>query len=37
MYKKLADKLTEKSEVIDEYIKSYRFSENMDLITDLLF
>jgi len=36
-YKKLADKLTEHEKEIDENLKGYRFADNMDLITDILF
>ena len=35
--KKLADKLSLQSKVIDENLKGYRFAENMNLIMDLLF
>jgi len=36
-YKHFADKLTEKSVIIDENLKGYRFAENMDLISDIIF
>jgi xylose isomerase len=36
-YKKLADKLTEKSDVIDANLKGFKFAENMDLISDIVF
>ncbi len=36
-YKELADKLTEKAEIIDSNLKSYKFAENMSLIKDLVF
>ena len=36
-FKELADKLTEKSKLIDENLKGYKFSDNMNLITDILF
>jgi len=35
--KKLADRLTLQSKVIDENLKEYRFTENMNLIMDMLF
>ncbi len=35
--KQLADKLTKYSKVIDENLMNYRFSDNMDLIMDLIF
>ncbi len=37
MYKKLADKLIEHSEEIDNNLQGYRFADNMDLITNILF
>lgn len=36
-YKRLADKLSEKSTIIDENLKGYRFADNMDLISDIVF
>jgi xylose isomerase len=36
-YKEIADKLSEKSAIIDANMKSYRFAENMNLIKDLIF
>jgi xylose isomerase len=35
--KELADKLAKHSKTIDENFRGYRFADNMDLITDLLF
>ena len=36
-YKEIADKLSEKSAIIDANMKSYSFAENMSLIKDLIF
>jgi hypothetical protein len=36
-YKEIADKLSEKSAIIDANMKSYRFAENMSLIKDIIF
>lgn len=36
-YKELADKLSEHSEEIDKNLKGYRFVDNMNLMTDILF
>lgn len=36
-YKRLADKLSKESAVIDENLKGYRFADNMDLISDIVF
>jgi xylose isomerase len=37
LYERLAEKLCAKSAVIEENLKGYRFADNMDLITDILF
>ena len=37
LYKKLADKLSSHEKEIDSNLKGYRFADNMDLITDILF
>jgi len=37
LYKKLSDRLSEKSAVIDANLKGYRFADNMELIKELLF
>lgn len=36
-YKEMADKLLKHEKEIDENLKGYRFADNMDMITDLLF
>jgi len=36
-YKALADKLSEKADVIDENMQGYDFADNMNLITEILF
>ena len=36
-YKELADRLMKNEKEIDENLKSYRFADNMDMITDILF
>ncbi len=36
-YKEMADKLMKYEKEIDENLKGYRFADNMDMITDLLF
>jgi xylose isomerase len=36
-YEDLAERLLPKSEEIESNLKSYRFADNMDLISDLLF
>ncbi len=36
-YKEMADKLQKHEKEIDENLKGYRFADNMDMITDLLF
>jgi xylose isomerase len=36
-YKELADKLMKNEKEIDSNLKSYRFADNMDMITDMLF
>jgi xylose isomerase len=36
-YKELADRLKEHEKEIDENLKGYRFADNMDMITDLIF
>ena len=36
-YKRLADRLTEKSDIIDKNLKSYRFADNMELISGMVF
>jgi len=36
-YKELADRLKEHEKEIDENMKGYRFADNMDMITDLIF
>jgi len=37
LYERLAEKLVAKSAVIEENLKGYRFADNMDLMTDILF
>ena len=37
IYKRLADRLTEKSTIIDENLKGYRFADNMELISGMVF
>jgi len=37
MYEKLAERLLEKSSEIEENLKNYRFTDNMNLITELIF
>lgn len=36
-FKKLADKLTKHSEIIDANLKNYKFANNFELISDLVF
>ena len=36
-YKRLADRLTEKSDIIDENLNGYRFADNMELISGMVF
>jgi len=36
-YKEIADRLSEKSAIIDANMKGYRFAENMHLIKDIIF
>ena len=36
-YMEMADKLAEHGKEIDENMKGYRFADNMDLISDILF
>jgi xylose isomerase len=36
-YKEMADKLFKHEKEIEENLKGYRFTDNMDMITDLLF
>jgi xylose isomerase len=37
LYERLAERLLEQSARIEENLKGYRFADNMDLITDILF
>ncbi len=37
IFKNLADRLNEHSEEIDNNLRTYRFADNMDLITSILF
>ena len=36
-YKEMADKLQKHEKEIEENLKGYRFADNMDMLTDLLF
>lgn len=36
-FKKLADKLTEKADIIDNNLQGYHFADNMELISDIFF